>query len=253
MKKVYLKEFLKPSGSFNLKRLGNNNDGGYLVVSESIEKSEILLSFGINDDWSFEKDFYEETNSPIEAFDASINAKFFIRNFLYSFLRPDAPLNFIKKFRQLFGYVIFFRKNKKHNQIMVGYDNDNSMSLKSVFEKYILHKYEKVFLKIDIESSEYRILDDIIKFSKYVTGIVIEFHDVDLHIEKIKTFVNKLPLNLAHCHANNYGGVDSKNQPLVVELTFSKAKPIKSVLPPLPNLLDMPNNKHDEEYEILFR
>ena len=53
MKKVYLKEFLRPCGSFNLKRLGNNNDGGYLVVSESIEKSEILLSFGIHDDWSF--------------------------------------------------------------------------------------------------------------------------------------------------------------------------------------------------------
>ena len=136
---------------------------------------------------------------------------------------------------------------------MVGYDNDNSMSLKSIFEKYIIRKYEKVFLKIDIESSEYRILEDIIEFSKYISGIVIEFHDVDLHIEKIKTFVNKLPLTLAHCHANNYGGVDNKNQPLVVELTFSKAKPVKNVHPPLPNLLDMPNNKHDEEYEIFFR
>ena len=43
-----------------------------------------------------------------------------------------------------FSYVIF-RKNKKHNQIMVVYDNDNSMSLKSIFEKYIIRKYEKVF------------------------------------------------------------------------------------------------------------
>ena len=35
------------------------------------------------------------------------------------------------------------------------------------------------YLKVDIEASEYRILDDIIKHQNTFSGIAIEFHDVD--------------------------------------------------------------------------
>jgi hypothetical protein len=41
----------------NLIRLGRDWDGGYVVSKDQIEKTETLLSFGINDDWSFEIDF----------------------------------------------------------------------------------------------------------------------------------------------------------------------------------------------------
>jgi hypothetical protein len=50
------KEF-KPDGFYDLVRLGKNNDGGYLVCKNSIEVSDCLISFGINDDFSFEENF----------------------------------------------------------------------------------------------------------------------------------------------------------------------------------------------------
>ena len=49
--------FFKPKHKYFLERLGKENDGGYLINSEAIIKSDYLLSFGIFDDWSFEKNF----------------------------------------------------------------------------------------------------------------------------------------------------------------------------------------------------
>ena len=37
----------KPLGEFNLSRIGGDNDGGYLIESASIEKTEALISMGI--------------------------------------------------------------------------------------------------------------------------------------------------------------------------------------------------------------
>ena len=98
MKKVYLNKFLKPCGIFNLIRLGNNNDGGYLVENKSLSEADIIISFGINDDWSFEKNFLEKRDISLISYDASINFKVFLRNFLYSLIRIDSPKNILKPY-----------------------------------------------------------------------------------------------------------------------------------------------------------
>ena len=253
MKKVYLDKFLKPCGIFNLIRLGNNNDGGYLVENKSLSEADIIISFGINDDWSFEKNFLEKRDISLISYDASINFKVFLRNFLYSLIRIDSPKNILKKFKTLLGYTIFFRGKKVHNQYMIGYRNNGSISVKEIFEKNIITKYKNIFLKIDIEGWEYRVLDEILEFADYICGLVIEFHDIDLHNDKIKKFIKNFPLNLAHCHANNYGGIDNKDMPLVIELTFTNALPINSEKKLFfPHELDMPNNKLVQEYKINF-
>ena len=51
-------------------------------------------------------------------------------------------------------------------------------------------------------------------------GLVIEFHDIDLHIEKIKNFINSFNLTLTHVHPNNYGAVDSKWKPHCYRVNF---------------------------------
>ena len=56
----------------------------------------------------------------------------------------------------------------------------------SIFERI---KSNKIFLKIDIEGSEYRILDDLIRYQDLIKGLVIEFHNIDLHMEKILNFI----------------------------------------------------------------
>ena len=41
----------------DLIRIGRDYDGGYLVSKSDIEKTDVLIGLGINDDWSFEEDF----------------------------------------------------------------------------------------------------------------------------------------------------------------------------------------------------
>ena len=121
----------------------------------------------------------------------------------------------------------------------------------------ILKNLEKnFFLKIDIEGSEYRILDQIIKNSKKINGLAIEFHDFDLHQNVIEKFVNELDLKLVHIHVNNYGTINSDGIPSTIELTFSSREFISNDLNndkvyPVVNL-DKPCNKNEIDHKVIF-
>ena len=111
---------------------------------------------------------------------------------------------------------------------------------------------QNIFLKIDIEGSEYRFLDDIIANEERITGMVLELHDCDIHLKKIQNFIKKLSLKLVHVHANNYAPIRaSDGLPLALELSFSRycetfCKPY------LPHKLDMPNSKRSAEIQLII-
>ena len=108
------------------------------------------------------------------------------------------------------------------------------------------------FLKIDIEGSEYRILDDLINNSKSIVGIAIEFHDVDLHLEKISNFIEKIDLDLVHIHANNYSKPNIQGIPTAIELTFAR-NPIKiGTNLNLPHKLDQKNDPNSKNIDLYF-
>ncbi len=71
---IKLPIFLKPKKEYNLIRLGKNNDGGYLVSENSIKNSNKLISMGIKNDWSFERDFCKKNkNIKIYLYDNTLN------------------------------------------------------------------------------------------------------------------------------------------------------------------------------------
>ena len=109
---------------------------------------------------------------------------------------------------------------------------------------------EKVFLKMDIEGSEYRCLEAIIENQHKICGLAIEFHDVDLHLDKINYFIAKLNLSLIHVHANNSSPITPLGIPLVLELTFSGNCECLARKTTLPHILDQPNDP--KKPEILF-
>ncbi len=246
LKIVKLPSFLKPLLNNNLIRLGSFNDGGYIVCESDINDSDLLLSFGINDDWSFEKNFLEKKNIHCYAFDGSLSKKFWIKNFISALTKLE--------FNNLKKYIDFknFFKNKKIfiKKYVSNLQNENHITLSEILDTFC-SEFNKIFLKIDIEGSEYRILDEIIKNSHRITSLVIEFHDTDLNFHKIEQFIDKFSLKVIHVHANNYAETNYALNPSAIEVTFSRNY-INQLVQNLPNSLDNPNDKFKSDYKIQF-
>lgn len=249
--KAHLPNFFSLKQAKDLIRIGKDYDGGYLVSKSDIEKSEVLIGLGISDDWSFEEDFFSKKNVELYAYDASVSKKYFLKQLLRSIVRFDNLNNFSYWLKKIVKYKKFFSQyNVNHIQKFVGLNSDRDEYC-TFLEALSKTSSKNIFLKIDVEGSEYRFLDDILENEDKITGMVIELHDCDIHLKKIQKFINNFKLNLVHVHANNYAPIRTDDcLPLVIELTFSKhAKFLSSYT--LPHKLDMPNNKNVKEFELL--
>ena len=243
LKKINFPKFLKPRYKYKLIRIGKNYDGGYLVDKQSIKKTKTLISLGINDDWSFEKDFLKiNKNINIKCYDNNTSLIFLTKIFLKKFIF-FIYFGVNETFKSFFNIVdyLFFLKSKISNKYI---SNNDLIKLTKKLEA-------PFFLKIDIEGSEYRILRDILKLKNKISGMVIEFHDIDLFSDKIKKFIKKSGLKLIHIHANNYGL--EWNEANIVELTFSKNPEVIGKNIHFPNELDQPNVKKNKEIKINFK
>ncbi len=263
---IRLPKFLKPLFKTDLIRIGKKNDGGYCISESSLKETNILYSFGLNDDWSFEKEFRKKSGAKVICFDHSVTLIFWVKRLIKDILqfillkRPN--LRTVKRFFTFFHYKLFFNNSEKiHEKKFFGSNEQfksDSKDEKIIDMKEILRRWpsDKIFMKIDIEGSEYRILEDIIKNQSRITGLAIEFHDCDLMIEKIKLFIEGFNLDLVHIHVNNYGIINKNNFPTVIELTFSQKKynskrNINENKFPLEDF-DEPNNKNHKDVDIIF-
>ena len=233
MIEVTMPKFIQPFYCKDLVRLGKDNDGGYLVNEHDVLNTEILIGLGVAEDWSFEEQFTNIKGCSLMAYDGSLNA---------DKLAANADLR--KR------YLNFFSGNRGH------VDKNIGIGIKDILFESVLTG-EKTFLKCDIEGSEYGILEDIIKYTKRFTGMVIEFHDINKqeNFYSIINFISKIDQKLVHIHVNNYSYciTDTGCIPNVLELTFTSSSNIKlEKIITLPNSLDMPNNPEDEEFKIIF-
>jgi hypothetical protein len=251
-KKTTLPDFFYPLYETDLIRFGKDNDGGYLIPKKSLDHTKLLYSFGLNDDFSFEKDFYNTTGAKIICYDYAITWKFFFKMLLMG--------DYKSPFKYLKHKVFFDNKNKTHIQKYIApigtfhpfikadkIDDINSMLIDS--------SLNGLFFKIDIEGSEYRLLDQLIKYAPSMTGLVIEFHDCDLHYNKIKNFIENFKLDLVHVHVNNCDFVSNKEFPRALELTFSPNEFNKKIInekKKFPISLDQSNTPGLQDYPLEF-
>ena len=226
-----LPKFLKPYHVklSNLIRIGPETDGGYVIDKRVINKTKILITCGLNDDWEFEKKFLQKNpDVKIIAFDHTVNRDFWIKRFkkdiMHFLLLKKLRISKILDIFKFINYYLFFTKNRHHyiKKIVSNIRNNKEITITK-----ILRNYEEVFLKVDIEGDEYKILNDIKKNSKKINFLIIEFHNLQKKLGKIKKFLKKLDLKVIHIHANNYGGVDKHNNPKVIELSLINTRKIK--------------------------
>jgi hypothetical protein len=257
---IQLSDF-HPVACEQLARIGSANDGGYVVPLGAVNAANALLSFGLSHDWTFERDFkkhnagavvhcYDHTVSLRTAFEYSIGQ---LLRFVLQF-RTRA----LRKAFTWIDYIFFFRGDKIHFRQRIWRDNqDNSATVEDAFGR--LPAECRVFVKIDIEGSEYRILDDVLRHSPNIVSIAIEFHDVDIFSERFNALVEKIKrdFHIVHIHGNNMGGTTPSGFPIAPEITFlnkrffSLPPPPSHLKYPLPQL-DRPNNPLLPEFMFEF-
>ena len=248
--------FLKPEYEVNLVRLGSRFDGGYLIPSELINKTEKLISFGLNDDWSFEEEFKKKNKKlKVLSFDHTVNRAFWYKYTLISFFYFLKNLKDFSKIFKFIAYKFFFQKklNNFHikKRIVKKKNNKNEISIDEITRL----NEEKVFLKMDIENDEYRILNSIKNF-KQIVGFVIEFHYFDLNFRILKQFLQKNKFyKIVHIHANNMGGLAPDDNPTTLEITFINLKFCKKFKKKIiknfkKNKLDAPNDPYRKDINI---
>lgn len=243
-------KILKPKFSVLLERFGRDNDGGYLATNDSVKKAGSLLSFGIFDDCSFENDFIKVNDVEVHCFDKTLTKNYWKKR-LYNDLGAaifNLNLSHIKYSIQQYRKLKKFFSRKKN---FLNIETIKKGSIKTILKNKKL--LEPIFFKIDIEGSEYRILPEIIEMQSKLCALVIEFHDVDLHLDRISNFISKFNLELIHVHPNNYGTIDENSIPTVLELTFEK-NPLKiNNNISLPHFFDQPNNPRDKDIDLIFQ
>ena len=215
-------------------RLGINSDGGY-IIADNIGSYDCYISAGVSTEESFSRDFIEKFNMNMYnsyAFDGTI---------------VNYPYNYTKK-------ITFIKKN-------IG----STLDEKTANLSSLMRNYENIFLKMDIEGSEYIWIDylnqeQLNKFKQ----IVIEFHGINDdswntdYNNKLQCFLKINQTHyLVHAHGNNYGGISDENIPDTIELTYLR-KNLFDIEPKLntQNLpiygIDYPNNSFALDFNLNF-
>ncbi len=220
--------FLKPFKVKKLVRLGRNYDGGYLLCHEILQSCENLITLGVGDDVSFEIDFEKKKNSKsIRMYDYSVNDLNFIK-IIFKYFRRLITFrtqlgNFKNSIKNYFKFLMFLRKENVFleklrivNKPKFTYD----ITLNSILKK--IHN-KKNLLKMDIEGSEYKVIDHIINHHSKIKMLVIEFHWINknknLFIKSVKKLKKKF--DIIHIHANNYKLMKNTDEIFdVLELTL---------------------------------
>lgn len=252
-------QFLQPVIVEELCRIGNLSDGGYAMTGAAIKKSDAFLSLGLGENWSFEKAVSDiNLKATIDIYDDTVSFFFFARKAFNGLgklvLFRESKSNFLARVWRLKEYFIFWVRNptNTHHQIRINKD-----SFKQVLSGYT--NETMIGLKVDIEGSEWDVLDLISEDQSRFEFLLIEIHDFDIHVDQLRNFLNDLSdrFVLAHLHANNFETLGSNGFPRVFEITLlreptiSTTREYRSELPIVG--LDVPNAKNRPDYLIEFK
>jgi len=264
------KHRLRPFECPDLTRLGSRNDGGYVVPMSRIPPARYLLALGLSDNWDFERDFVRANPSAlVTGVDYSITRAFLSRRIFRSLWKiPAYSLIFHREkvrdyaqlLRRCWSFSRFFGPPHRHLRRRVAGSASSSLdiTLTDLLADIPEQGSADVFLKMDIEGSEYEILPDIARNHHRFGCITGEFHSLDT---RTADFNEALALMagqfvLVHVHGNNCGPYDPiLDFPVSVELTWVHRSTVDK--PPLPSRkpyprpdLDQPNDPRRPDHPI---
>ncbi len=242
-------------------RLGRRNDGGYVLSQKMADSITTVLSFGISEDWSFEADIRKRNPAAvIHAYDHTVSHAIYLSRW-NAWLSSAARFHIsLKSLFQLYNlprrYLEFFRGEVKHfeERVAAAREQPNDATIDDIFAR--IAPRGNIFVKMDIEGSEYDVMPQILQHSRDIIGLAVEFHDIGTRRQVfIETVTNVMQdFEITHLHANNYAAPCSDGFPESIEVTFEKRQDAtyKRLRTELPIALDQPNKKKKPDYVLRF-
>lgn len=171
---------LKPYNIFQKKkRIGPNEDGGYVCSAFVLENCSSLMTYGVGDDIRYEEEFVRLYNKPAYLFDHTIGWK------------EEFESNGLKFIPEGLG------------------NEENCKDFYEHYQRFNLN--ENILLKIDVEGAEWEFFKtvDVNNLKNTVMGIILEIHWIDRLVNKknLAEMFNRISpyFVLEHTHANSWG------------------------------------------------
>lgn len=218
-----------------LKRMGGDNDGGYLVP-DCLDGLSFCFSPGVSDNSSFE---LECANLGMDVFmaDASVEGA----------AESHERFTFIKKY-------------------IDSYSHDEFVSFQDWFDSSGVSPDKEGILQMDIEGFEYRVLPSVTSgILRKFRVIVLELHEVHLlwsrpFLDRFADLFSRIGQDFAcvHVHANNCHPVvscEGIGLPMTIEITLLRKDHLKQAADVnhavvFPHVLDQPNLAHKSEIKL---
>lgn len=255
----------------DLRRVGSNRDGGYVLPARAITQTAHLFSIGISNDWSFEVALNKLNNRMrIYAFDRSVGSLVFLyigfRDILKRRSRntrnPEEPrlayawtwIKMSARFRW------FFRGRREFSRRWVKVTKTSKKEISFSKAMSRVPRNGSIIIKVDIEGEEYELLEQIkevmIERTNQISAMVFELHDTESRRAEFEQFVSQVGelMPVVHVHGNNCREYGADGLPAVIEVTFAKSDFVgKSRVLHFPRpRLDFPNDSEMPEMEIVF-
>lgn len=179
-------------------KLAGSDYGGYMVVEKGLSDHPVVFSFGIGEDISFDLEMIERYNATVYAFDPTPRSVSFIEKaeipehfhfYQYGLSDRDGMADF------------YLPKNKDYvsssEVLHQGVDENNLVkvpmkTLRNIMKELECNKID--ILKLDIEGTEFKIIDDLLNEADKITQICLELHYFYFKDKKRKLyeFIEKL-------------------------------------------------------------
>ena len=180
----------------NKEYMGSDEYGGWYISPKSISRESVVYSFGIGEDISFDIDIIKKYGCNVFAFDPTPKSIEWLKKQIlpsqfsyydYGIAKYDGKMTFYPPENPAHISHSIIPKGAVKNAISVDVHKFSTI----VNEL----KHTKVdILKMDIEGSEYEVLDGILNSQVPIQQILIEFHHrfSKTYVQKTKTAIEKL-------------------------------------------------------------
>lgn len=261
---------LRPRDVPGLVRLGNPvGDGGYVVPQWVVESTDVLLTLGIGHDWTFDEDVLRmRPGASIVGVDHTIHAasiRWSLRQVQFKYGmnrilgRTAKASRYAERIRRYRRYQRLFTAPHLHIERAVSsFASPTTVTIDELFTHFESSRPHRVLVSMDIEGSEYDVVEDLLRYHAAINMIVTEFHSIGRHLDEFERSITgiKQSFDIVHLHGNNCAPYNQDlDIPEVIELTFVHRSLMpangsySSIERPLPGL-DVANRPGSPDYVL---